>query len=293
VALVDVVVVSYNSRERLRECVDPLACVDDVNVIVVDNASPDQSLDVVADLPIARIPLPSNGGFARGCNVGWRAGQAPFVLFLNPDARLTPDGLRALCAVLEKDDHVGAVAPRMLRADGSIDFSLRRFPRLRSTYAQALFLHRLFPQAQWTDEVVRAVKAYERPGSPDWVSGACILVRRIALERIGGWDEGFFLYCEDIDLCRRLWNAGFAVRFEPGAVAVHEGGGSASRSSLLPVLVRSRIRYSRKHSSSARALLERLGIMLGAISHALVSRGGRASRAGHLRSLKAALTSLE
>ena len=82
-----------------------------------------------------------------------------------------------------------------------------------------------------------ATEAYERPGSPEWISGACMLVRRRALEELGGLDEGFFLYCEDTDLCKRLWDAGHGVRFEPARPRVHEGGASAPRPSLIPVLV--------------------------------------------------------
>jgi hypothetical protein len=111
-----------------------------------------------------------------------------------------------------------------------------------------------------------------------------------ALEELGGLDEGFFLYCEDTDLCRRLWDAGHAVRFEPGAVAIHEGGASAPRPSLIPVLAASRVRYARLHRGRAATLLERLGIALGALTHAVVSTGGRSARAGYARSLRPALT---
>ena len=102
-------------------------------------------------------------------------------------------------------------------------------------------------------------------------------------------DEGFFLYCEDTDLCRRLWDAGHEVRFEPGATAVHEGGASAPRPSLIPVLVTSRVRYASKHCGPVPAFLERVGIGLGALTHSVVSSGGREARAGHLRSLRQAV----
>ena len=138
-ATVDVVVVSYNSRDHLRACVEPLASVDDVHVIVVDNASPDAGLDVVADLPITRIARQQNGGFGAGCNTGWRVGDAPYVLFLNPDARIDAESLRRLAGVLDATPGAGGVAPRITHVDGSLDFSQRRFPRLRSTYARALF----------------------------------------------------------------------------------------------------------------------------------------------------------
>lgn len=286
--MVDVVVVSHNNSAELRACVASLSGLFGIHVIVVDNASSDDTLDRVVDLPLTAIPLSRNGGFAHGVNVGWRAGAAPYVLVLNPDATIEEASLYRLVDVLEREPETGAVAPRILRGDGSLDFSQRRFPRLRSTYAQALFLHRAFPRAEWTDEVVRDWAAYAHPSSPDWVSGACILLRRSLLEELDGLDESFFMYCEDIDLCRRLRNAGHDVRYEPKAVVVHAGGASAPRPSLLPVLAASRLRYAAKHRSRPVAALERFGIALGALSHIVVSRGGRGVRAGHARALRVA-----
>jgi N-acetylglucosaminyl-diphospho-decaprenol L-rhamnosyltransferase len=287
---IDVVVVSYNSRAELRECVEPLAGVDEIHIVVVDNASNDGTLDAVADLPVERIALERNRGFGHGCNVGWRVGRAPYVLFLNPDARIDGGSLGRLVTVLEGTPAAGAAAPRITHVDGTLDYSQRRFPRLRSTYARALFLHRVFPEAPWVDELVRESAAYAEPGSPDWVSGACMLVRRSALEDLGGFDDGFFMYCEDIDLCRRLREAGHDLLFEPAAAVVHEGGASAPRASLLPVLAASRLRYAAKHSSALVATLERLGIALEGLTHVVISRGGRAMRAGHARAFLLALT---
>jgi N-acetylglucosaminyl-diphospho-decaprenol L-rhamnosyltransferase len=287
---VDIVVVSYNSRGELRGCIEPLSALDDLQVIVVDNASSDGSLETVADLPIEKIGLDRNGGFSHGCNSGWRAGRAPYVLFLNPDARIDSDSLDALVGVLEQHPDAGAAAPRITHADGTLDFSQRRFPRLRSTYARALFLHRLSPGASWADELIRDPLAYDEPQAPDWVSGACILVRRSVLEALNGFDEGFFMYCEDIDLCRRLRDAGHDLLYEPRALVSHEGGASAPRASLLPVLAASRIRYATKHRSAAAALLERGGVALEALTRLVVSRGGRPVRAGHARSLLLAMT---
>jgi N-acetylglucosaminyl-diphospho-decaprenol L-rhamnosyltransferase len=282
---VDVVVVSYDSEEHLRACVEALTPISGVRVVVVDSASGDNSLETVADLPIAAVPLEQNCGFGHACNVGWRLGTAPFVLFLNPDARIDVESLRRLVEDAASSTAIGAVAPRIVGADGRLDYSLRRFPRLRSTYAQALFLHRLFPRADWSDELVRDPRAYEQPSFPEWASGACLLVRRDVLDELGGFDEGFFLYCEDRDLCRRIRDAGFELMFEPAAVAVHAGGASMARSALLPMLAASRIRYAQKHQPPLTALLERIGIALGALTHAIATRGGAQVRRGHVRAL--------
>lgn len=274
-------------------CVEPLTAVPGVSVTVVDNASDDGTIDVLHEAPVRVLALEENRGFAAGTNAGWRLGSAPYVLLLNPDARMDSESLARLVDVLEREPSVGAVAPLIHGGDGSIDFSQRRFPRARSTLATAVFLQRLLPEASWTDEVIRNRAAYDRLGSPDWVSGACMLVRRPLLEQLGGLDERFFLYCEDMDLCRRIRLVGYDVRFEPTARAVHEGGASAPRGNLFPVLARSRIRYARKHRSRIAGLLERVGIALGSATHVVVCRGGWRPRMGHARSLLVALSPRE
>jgi N-acetylglucosaminyl-diphospho-decaprenol L-rhamnosyltransferase len=286
---VDAVVVSYNSGRHLRACVQPLTRIDGVRVFVIDNASTDDSVAVVADLPADVLALSENNGFGAGCNAGWRRGEAPLVLFLNPDASIDENSLRRLAAVLDAEPGVGLVGPRIIEADGSLAFSQRRFPRLRSTYARAVFLHRIFKRALWADELIRDPAAYQTPASPDWVSGACMLVRRSVLEEIGGFDERFFLYCEDKDLCRRVREAGYDIRYEPGATIHHHGGASAPRAGLLPVLARSRVAYARKHLGRVRAAMETGGVALNALTHAVVARGGREKRAGHLSALAAVL----
>lgn len=286
---IDVVVVAYNSRERLRACVAPYCGEDGIHPIVVDNASLDDSTAAIADLPVTIVRERENRGFGAGCNAGWRAGDAPWVLFLNPDARLSPADLRSLAAAADADPRIGAVGPRIVTEYGQLDYSIRRFPRLRSTYAQAAFVHRFVPRSPWADEVVRDVGRYEHAGPADWLSGACLLVRRVVLERIGGFDERFFMYCEDADLCRRVWDAGYRVHHVPTATAVHAGGHSAPRASLLPVLAESRVLYALKHRSTVAALAERLGIALSSLTHAAVSRGGRSARGGHLRAARRVL----
>lgn len=285
---VDAVIVSYRSAATLRGCVAPLAALPDVRVTVVDNASPDRSLDAVAGLDVDTVRSPRNGGFSYGCNLGAARGDAPYLLFMNPDARIDAESLAALVRVLESVPAAGLAAPRLVDEDGSLAWSLRRFPRQRSTFAQALFLHRLRPRAAWSDELVRDPAAYGRAGAPDWVSGACMLVRRSAFETVGGFDEDFFLYCEDTDLCRRLWSAGHAVRFEPAAVARHVGGASSGAGETQAIAARSRVLYARKHMGPLGARVQALGVALGEATHAAATFPRPASRRGHLAALRAA-----
>ena len=280
---VDAVIVSYRSARTLRACAQPLAATPGVHVFVVDNASDDGSLERVGDLPVTAISAPRNGGFAYGCNLGIARGQAPYVLLINPDAVLGAAGLEALVAVLDRHPHVGLVGPRLVDADGRVVASRRRFPGVATAWGQALLLHRLWPRA---DELLHGDD--DRPSEPDWVSGACMLVRRDVLERIGGLDEGFFLYSEDTDLCRRIRDLGLTIRYEPAATARHAGGASAPREALLPALARSRVRYARLHAGRVSAALQVVGIAVGEAVHALV-RVGRGATRGHLAALVAAL----
>jgi GT2 family glycosyltransferase len=286
-ARVDAVVVSFDSRATLRDCVGPLAALPAVAVTVVDNGSSDGSLASIADLPVRAIESGRNGGFGFGCNVGAAAGQAPYLLFINPDARLDGASLERLVAVLDGAPDVAVAGPRLLDDDGGLVFSRRRYQRAGSTWAQALFLHRVLRRAAWANEIVKDPREYERAGDAEWLSGACLLVRRSAFEALGGFDEGFFLYCEDMDLCVRMRAAGHRVRYEPGATARHEGGHSAPRASLYAVLARSRVRFARKHAGPVSAAVQHLGLAVGSLTHVAGAIGRPAHRRGHAAALRA------
>ena len=288
---IDAVIVSYRSAETLRGCVEPLARIPHVRVTVVDNASPDESVETIADLPVEIVRSGRNGGFSYGCNLGAARGTAPFLLFLNPDARIDAGALEVLASVLRTDPATAVVGPRILDDDGELAWSQRRFPRHRSTYGQALFAHRLWPRAAWSDELIRNTAVYDVPGTPEWLSGACMLVRRTAFEQLGGFDERFFLYCEDTDICRRVWDAGQTVRFEPSARVWHVGGASSGVGETQPIAARSRVLYARKHMGRSSAHVEAVGVALGEATRAVAKLRQRPYRSRHLEAFRAALSS--
>lgn len=285
---VDVVVVAHASRQTLRACLEPLAGRPGLTVTVVDTASADDGFDTVADLAARLDRAPRNGGFAYGCNRGAAFGTAPYVLFLNPDARISEADTRRLVAALEEHPRAGLVAPRILGEHGEVEPSRRREPSVARMFATAFFLHRLAPNASWSDEMVRDPQAYAVAGEAEWVSGACMLVRRAALEEVGGLDAGFFLYAEDTDLCVRLRAAGWAVHFEPAASVIHAGGHSMPRDELRIVDVRSRIRYALVHGGVAHARVTAIAVACFQATHAL-ARAHRGGASGHLAGLRAAL----
>jgi GT2 family glycosyltransferase len=289
---VDVVIVAYNSRDTLRVCIEPLVRLPWATITVVDNACPENSGEVVADLPVHIIRAPRNGGFAYGCNLGMANGSSEFVLLLNPDAEIDGASLEVLVDALRADPSLAGVGPRIVNDVGNLIHTQRRFPRLRMTYAQGLYLHRAAPGAAWADDCVRDRQAYERPGTAEWISGCCILLRRDAVASVGGLDEGFFLYSEEIDLFKRLAAAGWRAGFEPLATARHVGYQSADRHATERIRAVSRVRYARKHHGRLVAALEAYGVALGALAHAAVWVRRPARARGNLLAAWAAIRAI-
>ncbi|HEY7693149.1 MAG TPA: glycosyltransferase family 2 protein [Gaiellaceae bacterium] len=281
---VDVVVVAYRSAAHLRECVEPLCDQPGLNVIVVDNACPERSPALVADLDLEIVEMGANEGFSAGCNAGAGRGRGEAILFLNPDARIEPAAVRALAERLEHDPRCGACGPRVLDGDGHTSFTMRNDPRLGSAFAEALFVHHLLPHARRANEIVR--DGYDEPAEVEWLSGAALCVRRTAFDRLGGFDRRFFMYSEDADLCLRLRNAGLTVRYDPAVVARHEGGASAPSPGQAALKASSRLLYARIHAGP----LERPAFRVAAAVYEVVRLPLALARSrAHLRGRLAAL----
>jgi N-acetylglucosaminyl-diphospho-decaprenol L-rhamnosyltransferase len=259
---VDVVVVAYRSAAHLRACIQPLCEQPDIAVIVVDNACPERSLSTIDDLPVRVVDMGRNAGFAAGCNAGAAAGSADAILFLNPDARITPAHVHVLGSVLEHNPTCGAVGPRIIfEESGETQLSMRRRPGVAGAFAEALFLHHVFSRSEWATEDVR--RGYDEPRSdPTWLIGAALCVRRAAFEQLGGWDERFFMYNEDTDLGMRLREAGWVLRYEPTAKALHAGRASSSRSTQAVMRAEARVAYVRVHEHGARYIAFRIAFVL-------------------------------
>jgi N-acetylglucosaminyl-diphospho-decaprenol L-rhamnosyltransferase len=235
---VDFVVVAYRSAHLLAGCLDSIqadhqrgsqdgGAVAGGAVIVVDNASPDDSARVARDHAIGAtvIESPENRGFGDGCNLGAAAGSSTFLLFLNPDARLTPGTTSRLLRELDQEPTLGVIGPALSDPKGDYRAASAGYePGLRSVLGHFLLLARLPGLAHWFRPIQLAQGSMER--RPDWVSGAALLIRRAAFEEVGGFDPSLFMYMEDVDLCRRLREHGWSIGYEPGVVALHELGGT-------------------------------------------------------------------
>jgi N-acetylglucosaminyl-diphospho-decaprenol L-rhamnosyltransferase len=285
---VQVVIVSYEGCAALLACLDSLArhVRLPLEVTVVDNASRDGSTDAVrANHPTAQLLVNDrNEGFAAACNRGWRAGRADFVLFLNPDAEVTPGAVEILAACLASRPEIAVVGPLTRHADGSIQVSTGPDLTPWSELAQ----RRLVRGVERRDPALlaKAERRHAREHEPAWVSGACLMVRRRSLVAVDGFDEGFFLYEEDADLCRRLRAHGARVLFTPAAEIRHRRGVSMAREPERARLAyhASHLRYYRKHEALWAQWLLRLAIALRGL--ATLVRGGAADRSEALILLK-------
>jgi N-acetylglucosaminyl-diphospho-decaprenol L-rhamnosyltransferase len=268
-AVVDVVIVSFRSRELLRACLASLeadTAAPALAVHVVDNASADGTLEMLAgEFPLVRVtPRKWNSGFGAATNLGIRAGAAPYVLALNPDTRVETGTLAALVTLMQERREVGICGCWLMREDGSFDHASRRsFPTIAGALGHFLGIGR-------SPTAPRALAQYRAPdverGEVDAVNGAFMLMRRAMLEEVGLFDEGFWMYMEDLDLCYRTRAAGWQVWYEPSVAATHVKGGTSGpvRSSRLTLAFHyGMYRFYRKHYAPQRAWATNLIVYAG------------------------------
>jgi len=254
------VVVNYQAGDALTACVASLladASAGTVDVVVVDNGSADGSVRALrAAFPEVRVvDAGGNVGYATAANRGIAATSAPVVAVCNPDLEVIPGTAAAMIAAFD-DPTVGAVGPRVRNPDGSTYPSARCDPAPIDAAGHAA-LGLVWPANPFTRRY-RALDADpDTARDVDWASGAAVWLRRAAVEAIGGWDEGFFMYLEDVDLGRRLREAGWRVRYEPAGEVVHVQGLSTDRRAARMIVEhhRSSYRYAAKHWHGARRLL--------------------------------------
>ena len=242
-----IVVVNYNAGEHLLRCIDSLfahAGMAGIQVVLVDNASADGSAVRALDRhpEVTLVQNRDNRGFASAANQGIRASSARFVFLMNPDAEISAGTLSA-----EDRPTAGAIGPLVREPDGSIYPSARRIPSIAEAVGHA-FLHPFDPDNRFSRAYTMADwdRASEREVS--WVSGSCVLLRRAALDEVGSFDEGYFMYAEDADLCTRMRAAGWTVVFTPELEVTHARGVSTGNSKrMIREHSRSIYRYFSKH----------------------------------------------
>lgn len=255
---VSAVIVSYNVRDLLVQCIASLRADGVQQIVVVDNASRDGSAEAArsAGPGVEVIALDRNVGFGAGANAGAARTSTPYVIVLNPDLEVEPGATKTLVDVLDQQPDVGVVAPRIETPDGRLYPSARTFPDLADAAGHA-FLHfvwrtnpfsRRYKMLDWDHTTARDV---------DWVAGTHMVVRRSAWDEVGGFDESFFMYLEDVDLCWRMKQRGWRTRYEPAARVVHAIGRSTDQTPYRMIAAhhRSLFRYARKTTRGPKRLL--------------------------------------
>jgi GT2 family glycosyltransferase len=268
---VSVIILNYNTCDDLRTCLRSVQQTEagsseaNAEVFVVDNASSDVSADMVAsEFPwVSLIRAPRNGGYAYGNNLAIRMCRGEYVLLLNPDALVPPGAIDSLCDYLDERPAAGVVGPKVLRPDGSLDLACRRsFPTLEVSSYRILGLSKLFPRSRRFGRYNLTYLDPDEPAEVDSVVGACMLVRRSAIEQAGLLDEQFFMYGEDLDWAYRMKQAGWSILYNPSVTVLHRKGESSRRRSEAATIafyeameIFYRKHYARQHSPAVNGLV--------------------------------------
>jgi len=256
---VGVAVVTLNALPWVERC---LESVRGHPTVVVDHGSADGTLELVRErFPEATVVRQENRGLGAGWNAGLRATDTPYVLILNADAWVLGDAVERLVAFAEEHPRAAYIGPRLLNPDGSLQRSVRGFPTLWRLATEYFFLRKLAPRSRLLNAFYGGGFAHDRVREAEFLMGACMLVRRRAVEEVGPLDERFFLFSEETDWCYRFRAAGWQVLFYPGAEVVHVGGAShAGR--LFREQVRGHLRFLAKHRGEREAERARLLLRL-------------------------------
>lgn len=222
----------------------------DHEIFVIENHSEDDSIGIIrnrlqkyADVHI--LETPQNLGFGKGYDAGIKRAQGKYILLNNPVKRLQPGSLSMMIEKMEQEPTIGILAPKLMHGDGTVRYSPRSFPRLFDVIIKRTFLSRIFKKQM--KRYLQLSESLDTERDTDWVGGGCILVRREMIEKIGSFDPRFFLFFEDIDLCRRTWQAGFRVVYFPQAIATDR----KKRFSEMPAVKMPFHKVGRAHIASA------------------------------------------
>jgi GT2 family glycosyltransferase len=230
-----VIIVNWNAREDLRRCLESLYATPlpelAYEVWVVDNASSDGSGEMVAAaFPQVHLVVNSqNVGFSKANNQAIAQTNSRYVFLLNSDAFIHPGALDQLLAYADAHPSAGILGPQVRNTDSTLQFSCRRFPGLGAGFFRNTYLGRLFPHNKFSRDYLMHDLDHNHDHPVDWVSGCAMLLRRELIDKIGALDERFYMYCEDVDICQRAWEAGYQVVYAPDAVVTHAIGRSSDK----------------------------------------------------------------
>jgi N-acetylglucosaminyl-diphospho-decaprenol L-rhamnosyltransferase len=291
-----IVIVSWNVKDLLRVCLQSALRATELSggaaityeVIVIDNASKDGSVDMIRqDFPSVRVMAnEENVGFTRGNNQGIVASEGRYVLLLNPDTEVLGAAFEEMVGHMEQYPDVGALGPKLLYPDGGTQSSRRRFPHLRTAFVESTFLQPWFSASDILNRYYVLDRGDDEVQEVDWLVGACLMMRRDAIEDVGLLDERFFMYSEELDWCYRAKQKGWKVVYLPTAEVIHQEGKSSEQ--VLPLrhvqFQRSKVRFFQKHHGQLRAEVLRVYLLASYLWQTLVE--GFKWLLGHKRPLR-------
>ena len=295
---VSIIIVNWNVRDLLDKCLASLckAAADHtqaerenplIEIIVVDSASEDDSVGMVHEKypQVTVLPQKENLGFTRGNNIGLAQAQAPYLLLLNPDTELGDDALFQMLDYMNQHPDVGILGPHTLNTDGSHQSTRRRFPNLATGLFESTWLSAYAPASVETHYKMLDTED-DAILETDWVQGSAMMARRELYAAIGGLDEGFVMYSEELDWCKRAKAAGWKVVYHGQALITHHGGKSSQQVTAFKQIQfhTSKLRYFRKHHGYSHYLILRVIIWLQFLWQLLLEGGKGAF--GHKRKLR-------
>ena len=249
------IIVNYNNSEPLKDCLESIyKTVHGITfeVIVVDNSEEDPGLEALkSSSPKTQfISNSSNVGFSKANNQAAQIAHGDILVFLNPDTILSKDALASMCRHVQSHPEIGALGPKVVNTDGSLQYSCRRYPTVwTGLFNRYSTLSRLFPNNRFTSQYLMFDFDHNKIRQVDWLSGCCLMVSKKAFDAVGGFDENYFLFNEDVDLCRMINQAGMEVLYFPEATVIHKISTSNSKTSTRVIVQRhlGMMHYFKKH----------------------------------------------
>ena len=268
---ISIIMVSWNVLDLLRQSLRSIRLQgsDDkrqMEIIVVDNASSDGSVKMLHDeFPDVRVIANSqNLGFTRGNNQALEIAQGRCFFLINPDTQLHPHALENLSAYMDAHPRVGIIGPRLVYGDGAPQSSRRRFPALATAFLESTKLQEWFPRNRTLTHYYMLDTSDDEIQTVDWINGSAMFVRREVYDQLGGFDEGFFMYSEELDWCYRVKQAGWQIVYLPTAQVTHYEGKSSEQATPQRVIYfhSSKVRFFRKYHGRFVAVILRLFLLL-------------------------------
>jgi hypothetical protein len=286
-----IIIVSWNVADLLKACLESIAASqtdhDRIETIVVDSASHDHTLEMLrTHFPQVKVlPQAENIGFTRANNIGLRAAQGRYMMLLNPDTELDPQALTRMIAYMEANPSVGILGPQTRNTDGTPQSTRRRFPNLAVGFFESTWLQPYAPRKMLDHYYVRDVND-DSIADVDWVQGSALIARRAIYAQIGALDEGYVMYSEELDWCKRAKSAGWRVVYFGNASIIHHGGKSSEQVTAHKHIhfQESKLRYFRKFHGRGAAHSLRLFLLLSYLVQMGIEWGK--SRLGHKKEMR-------